>query len=410
MPDWHDEYARTAETVAAAAGRAAPAVTGFSACVDRVHTVGSAVLDALAAVDDRYHPMTGKLVREVLDRIARGRDGEIFVPARQIEPELLELLGDAAILQAGGTGVQASWVLAVLGASSVVALADRSRDQLAVLDPSIGLCSDGMVVPAGQLTGTASPAKPPHYILEFIAGTRWRGGVVPRSSRIIVRLAEDGIECDADFAAATPALAARAGAGLVSGFNGIPDTDLASRAWLRGVVSAWRDAGVPTIHLELAEFVSAAALPQVTAEYAGLVDSVGMSLSELAAFGPVGDRPAALAHEIAVRFGLRRVRIHADTWALSVHRGDAETEATAVRIGNLLAAARARHGAPTADLVPGDSASFATDVPSSGSFDDGWRVECLPTPYLERPATTIGLGDTFVAGLLLAAGLVRTGG
>jgi hypothetical protein len=27
----------------------------------------------------------------------------------------------------------------------------------------------------------------------------------------------------------------------------------------------------------------------------------------------------------------------------------------------------------------------------------------VPTPYLSRPAATIGLGDTFVAGLLLAS-------
>jgi ADP-dependent phosphofructokinase/glucokinase len=410
MTDRREEYARAAEAAVAAARGAAPALTGFSACVDRIHPIGTAGLDALAAAGGRHDPMTGKLAAEVLDRIALGRGGEIYVPAPRIEPELRELLGDPACLQVGGTGVQASWALAVLGAPSVAAVADRSADQLAVLHPDVGLCAGGAVVPAGRMTGTAPPAKPPHYILEFTAGTRWSGGVVPRSSRIIVRLAEDGIERDAEFAALTPALAARAGAGLVSGFNGIPTGDTASRKWLHDVVSAWRDADVPTIHLELAEFVSADALPRVMAEYAGLVDSAGMSLSELSAFGVAGRRPAELACRIAVRFGLRRIRVHADDWAFSVHRGDPEAEAGAVRLGNLLAAARARHGEPTADLCPGGAASFATDIPPSGPLGDGWRVECLPAPYLRRPATTVGLGDTFVAGLLLAAGTARTGG
>ena len=75
---------------------------------------------------------------------------------------------------------------------------------------------------------------------------------------------------------------------------------------------------------------------------------------------------------------------------------------TAVRIGNLLAASRARCGKPTADLAAADGARFATDLPATGPLGDGWRCACAPTPYLARPASTIGLGDTFVAGLLLA--------
>ncbi|GAB3958531.1 hypothetical protein GCM10029978_003640 [Actinoallomurus acanthiterrae] len=409
-PDRRQEYAEAAAAVPAAARDAAPALTGFNACVDHVHRIRSVTLDAFAAVGVHHHPMTRALVRQVLDRIAGGHGGEIYLQAREIEPELRTLLGTPDARQVGGTGVQASWVLAVLGAPSVTALADRGRDQLGVLHPSVGVCAGGEVVPAGRLSPSDSSAKPPHYILEFTAGTRWRGGVVPRSTRIIVRLAEDGIERDAEFAAAAPALAARAGAGLVSGLNGMPDDDTEGRAWLHGVVTAWHEAGLPTIHLELAEYTSQDALPRVTAEYAGLVDSLGMSLSELAAFGPVGHRPVALAHQVAVRFGLRRVRVHADTWAFSVHRGDAEAEAGAIRLGNLLAAARARHGAPSSDLSPAEAARFTTDLPASEDLGDGWRVECLPTPYLTCPATTIGLGDTFVAGLLLADGAVRAVG
>jgi ADP-dependent phosphofructokinase/glucokinase len=35
-------------------------------------------------------------------------------------------------------------------------------------------------------------------------------------------------------------------------------------------------------------------------------------------------------------------------------------------------------------------------------------VDCVPTPFVSRPASTIGLGDTFSAGLLLAAALEGT--
>ncbi|MEH1123932.1 hypothetical protein [Micromonospora sp. CPCC 206061] len=85
-----------------------------------------------------------------------------------------------------------------------------------------------------------------------------------------------------------------------------------------------------------------------------------------------------------------------------MHRGYPETAAAAIRIGNLLAAARARRGSPAADLAVSPDATFTDDLPPSGPLSDGWHVECAPTPYLARPAATIGLGDAFVAGLLLA--------
>jgi ADP-dependent phosphofructokinase/glucokinase len=257
------------------------------------------------------------------------------------------------------------------------------------------------VAPAGRPYGGDRPApRLPHYILEFTAGTPWGAGTVARSTRIIVRFAEDGIERDGEFAAAAPELAGAAGAGLVSGLNGVPDRDRASRDWLRSVVTGWRDAGLASIHLELAEYVRPAALVELTTEYAGLVSSVGMSLSELRSFS-AGD-PAEAAVRIAERYRLARVLVHADEWSLAVHRGDPEPAAAAVRLGNLLAAARAAHGSPTGSLAPPPEARFATDYPASGPLGGGWRVSCAPSPYLPRPATTIGLGDSFVAGALLA--------
>jgi ADP-dependent phosphofructokinase/glucokinase len=36
---------------------------------------------------------------------------------------------------------------------------------------------------------------------------------------------------------------------------------------------------------------------------------------------------------------------------------------------------------------------------------EGWQATSVPAPYLPRPAGTIGLGDTFTAGILLAESL-----
>ena len=73
--------------------------------------------------------------------------------------------------------------------------------------------------------------------------------------------------------------------------------------------------------------------------------------------------------------------------------------------GNAFAAARARAGQPAAVLDPAAEASYTEDRPADGALGDGWRATCVPAPHLRRPTGTVGLGDTFVAGLLLAESL-----
>ncbi len=403
MIDWRAEYAALAERIVPRAPAARPLLAGFNACVDHVYRIDGDVLDRLAEAAARGgRALPGGLAAEILDRIGGGRDGEVFVPAPELQPWLAELLGEPRTRQVGGTGAQAAWTLAVLGAPAVLALTDRSATQLSVLDPAIGLCAGHEVQPVGATTPAGLAAKPPHFILEFTAGTRWHGGTVPRSSRIILRLAAEGIDRDADFAALTPKLAAGAGAGLASGLNTLPEDDTESRRWMHEVVDRWRDAGLPLIHLELAEYPRPAVAADTAAEYTGTANSLGLSLTELTALRTGRSHPAAAARDLACRYGFDRVAVHADTWSLVVHRGDPEAASVAVRTGNLLAAARARQGVPTAYLAVADDARFTTDHPAGGPLGDGWRCECAPTPYLAGPAATIGLGDTFVAGLLLA--------
>jgi hypothetical protein len=73
--------------------------------------------------------------------------------------------------------------------------------------------------------------------------------------------------------------------------------------------------------------------------------------------------------------------------------------------GSSLAAARARAGQPTAELTPAADACYTDDRPPDGALGDGWRATCVPAPHLRTPASTVGLGDTFVAGVLLAESL-----
>ena len=396
--NWPDAYRETARRLSSQAGSARPVLTGASACVDAIFAMDAGRFARLLARPD--HPQGATLADRVLARITAGRGGELVTRWPAGPAWIRALLGEPDRRQVGGTGPQASWALATVGARSVLALADRSAAQLAVIDPRAGICAAGTVVSAGAVAPHGQPAKLPHCILEFTAGTAADGVTIPRSSRIILRFGDEPIECDEEFLAMAPSLAAAAGAGLVSGLNGLPDEDSAERAWVLELIRAWSRSGLRVIHHELAEFPSAERLREAAA--LGTATSAGLSLSEL--FTLVGGRgdPRLLARDAAVRYGLRRVIVHADDWSLSVHRDDPGHQRDALLAGNAFAAARARAGQPTADLEPAAEASYTDDLPSGGPLGDGWHATCVPAPHLRRPAGTVGLGDTFVAGVLLA--------
>lgn len=406
---WRDTYVEIAARLADAAPAARTALTGTSACVDAIYRIDAARMARLvAAVSDDVScgsDVVGReLLAHVLDRVAAGRGGEVLRRWPGGPAWVTDLLGEPDRRQVGGTGPQASWALAVIGAPSVLALADRSAGQLAVIDPRIGLCSARRVRPAGSVPPSGDPLKLPHSVLEFSAGTPIGDRATPRSTRIILRFGDDPIERDEQFAAITPNLPDTR-AGLLSGLNGLPDDDTDSRDWLADLARTWAATGMPVIHLELAEFPTTERLRD--ALQTSTATSVGLSLSELYALAGRRGDPRLLARDAAERSGARRVIVHADDWALAVHRDDdPEHQSNVLLAGSALASARARVGSPADDPAPAENASYTDDLPAAGSLGGGWSSTRVPSPYLRHPTATIGLGDTFVAGLLLAESLL----
>jgi ADP-dependent phosphofructokinase/glucokinase len=175
-----------------------------------------------------------------------------------------------------------------------------------------------------------------------------------------------------------------------------------------GVAAAWRKAGLPVVHVELGDFPSPALRDLTIARLLPAVTSVGMSLSELADVTGEGGPPEPAAVRLAEAYGLERVCVHADEWAFAVTRGDAERELEALETGCLLASARAAHGYfAIPDRLPDGARLYDPPIPTSQRRGD-WSVACCPAPYLEKPAATIGLGDTFLAGTLLVLGGTTT--
>jgi ADP-dependent phosphofructokinase/glucokinase len=310
----------------------------------------------------------------------------------------------------GGVGPQAGWVLSTLGAPALVCLEDRSAHMLAQLPARLLVAADGKAVPAGELKASREP-RPDIFIFEYTAGLPV-GAVVPRrSSRIIVRFNDPGLEHDQEFEQLACHLAGEAGAGLVAGFNCVPPEELeAEIERVFGLARRWRGAGLATIHLEMSGFADAHARDRVLEAARGAVTSVGMSQSEFLELGPTPadgggtDALATAMTTLAARLDLDRLCVHADQWAVTATRGDPHREYQALMVGCLVASARAAAGRPAVPRGMPEGAVLEPPPFAPVARLGTWKIVACPTPYLQQPATTLGLGDTFTAGCLLVLG------
>jgi ADP-dependent phosphofructokinase/glucokinase len=304
----------------------------------------------------------------------------------------------------GGTGPQAAWSLASIGAPALVALEDRSAHMLQQFHSDILIAENGKPLRTRDITPRGN-RRPEIFIIEYTAGQAI-GGVTPkRSSRIIVRFHDPGLEHDRQFEELSVALADRAGAGLISGFNSIPferiDSEVAAVRWM---TDRWRAAGLCTVHLELAGYDTPAHRDRVIARLQGTTTSLGMSLSEFAALVTGGSDLAQDMCDLGDRLGLDRVCVHADHWAASATRGDPETERRALMMGCLLAGTRAANGTPVYPREIDQRATFSPPPLPLRSKHGQWSIVSCAAPHLEHPVATVGLGDSFTGGCLLILG------
>jgi ADP-dependent phosphofructokinase/glucokinase len=284
-------------------------------------------------------------------------------------------------------------------------LEDRSAHKLAQVHPDILIAEAGHARRAAEIE-PRGPRQPEIFIIEYTAGQAI-GDVTPkRSSRIIVRFHDPGLEHDAEFDELSVKLAHRAGAGLISGFNSIPYDKIDSEIEpVRHMIEQWRAAGVATIHLELAGYDTPRHRDRVIDRLKGAITSLGMSHSEFVSLVPETSDLAKDMSALAMKLGLDRVCVHADHWAAAVTRDDPDEERRALLMGCLLAGTRAAHGVPAYPEAIAAQATF-TDPPFPLSARHGafTFVSCA-SPHLAHPKATVGLGDSFTGGCLLMLGL-----
>jgi ADP-dependent phosphofructokinase/glucokinase len=365
---WRDAYEAVAAAASGYAAAARPMLTGFAACVDKRVDL-HAIAPALSQEEGGQ-----TFFAELMTRAKAGRGGEVLIDW-PTGPQFLDRFAKPDGIAIGGTSAQAAWTFACLGAPVVMPLSDRSARQLAPL----------------------------HRDVEYTAGRPLPGFTPDRSTRIIVRFADEDLEDDALFERYGRALGVGAGVALLSSPNCVSADRLPKALELMASFAlAWKEAGM-TVHLELGEYPVPGALEATLRRMAGSVTSIGLNFNELRS---IGVDPAALEAQMtsfAERHRLTRLVVHADLWALALTREDPERELDALAMGCLLASARAEAGRPVAKPHAPAAAMFAQPPrpPISEHDGSGWRVVCCAAPFLRNPASTVGLGDTFTAGALL---------
>ncbi|MBX5193700.1 6-phosphofructokinase [Rhizobium sp. NZLR3b] len=371
---------------------------GVSACVDALISMH----DMQNLLDADENSRAGELTTLLLERVSRGVGGEVRLDWPEGPSWLRQHLKIHYAL--GGTGPQAAWVLSKLGARALITLEDRHEQMLKVIPSGVLLAKDELAVEASDIEPTGGHV-PEIFIFEFTAGQPIGDLVPKRSSRVIVRFCDRGIQHDLEFSHLSKRLASSAAAGLLSGLNDEPlDRMEATSLEVFDLGRAWMAAGLKTIHFELACYDQKAPMTALLSNARGAITSLGMSHSELLTMDPSAVNPMEAMIALAGRLDIDRICVHADTWAAAATVGDPVVELRALMAGCAVAAARAATGAPVDTVVINPQAKFQ-DVPFSTYSRRGkWTFVACSAPYLDKPAVTLGLGDSFTAGCLLVLG------
>ncbi|MBA2520903.1 MAG: hypothetical protein H0V24_14670 [Chloroflexia bacterium] len=443
---WQRRYlaALNAAEARAAAAAAAPSpwrlAFGFTNSIDRIvsldgHTLGSLARREGAGPDTslRDRPRTpAELLSRLLDFVRSGEGGEIWIA----DPRLGDWISAhfRGRSQVGGTGVRGANTLASLGFSTMLHVTTLPAEQAALIDNS-----GRVAIPRASGLETPRSAMRPedplmeHFIFEFQAGMTvslaTETVVAPRANRVIVALDPVNFRhpIDPHYIDAVGDPAHRVQWALVSGYSQVADVTMCN-ARIDETVTAirrWRQrAAAPRVHLELAAMPGAKVLATVLERLAPEVDSIGLNADELSSILSLRDTrtPAGAEATVSVLAELRsrlrvpRLSLHTQLYCLSLTPDDPITEQDALLYGSLVSGTFARRGdfPSPADLrqtlAPDESCAtgleFERTLASHQKWIDGvsrqadlWLV-FIPTLAVSHPATTIGLGDSFTAGVL----------
>ena len=410
---------------------------GFTANLDRVAALDQPLLERLFAghrSDGRRSRVAradsvDDLLVAIAQCVAAGEGCDLPVRDAAVRDWLLRQIGGR--VQIGGTGAQAAATLARLGFPALLHLTGRAPEQIAAFPvrERIRIASPAGLLPI-DAAGDAGDLVMWHAVLEFAAGVRAplpEAPAAPAPNRVIVTYdpvnAAFGI--DPGFAAALADPRIAIDALLVSGFSQLDD--FAARERVLGLaaeaIRGWRATRPDLlVHLELGAMPEPASVMRILDVLHPVVTSIGINSDEvrelLAGFGIIAETPGpglvAQLRWLQARYPTPRFSLHARDFCLTLTENDPEAERSALLFGTLVAATRSSIGGfPEIADVRKTLANSEVNregmavLDSLGVAAEGYAangVVVTPGLRIASPVATVGLGDSFTAGVLAMLG------
>ncbi len=353
-----------------------------------------------------------------------GLGGEADISDYQVVEYLLTHFEHSFSL--GGTAAQGAAALASTGMPLLVHISDRSEEVCTMMTyPGLNTVRDGKVIP---ITGIQQGAPVYHIVFSFTKGDKFRIGgqeyEVPVANRVILDYdtIHKDINVDKGFIDYLEEHASDVISYNLSGYNAIIDKELAL-ARLRQLTGHYKRMKEKNpdcmIYFESAHYLSPKVKYIVYQEISPFINIMGMNEEELVAH--TREHGVSIDKDdlkdvirgmdvIIEKYRVNGIIMHTKDYSMyygeDLKRVNLEK---ALTLGNLLSGTRARVG------HYGTLAECAESIQKMPLSETGIRfakelanlhlkkmAALVPSRYIEKPVCTIGLGDTFVAGVQFA--------
>lgn len=354
--------------------------------------------------------------------VIRGQGGEVDITDNAVCTFLENHFRNRYAL--GGTAAQGATALNTLGFPVLVHISDRSQEVCQLMDrPGISTVTESGLVPIIQAASAELPVR--HIILQFPKGAKIRiqneTVEIPQSNRVIMDYdsIHKNLIIDENFRQYCEEHAGKLPCYAISGFNAIVNTDI-MQSVIRNTINHLRAVKARNpgciIYLEAAHYLNPAVEEIVFSQMAPHIDILGLNEEELTLHARQHqteihpEDPASVLAGLRCfrqRYSIRGLLLHTKDYSLYFGEELANADITkGLTIGNLIAGTRARIGryGTWQDCLETLSQPLS---PTGLAFHDTLTamepdIQIVPSRYIENPGCMIGLGDTFMAGVLTA--------
>ena len=367
---------------------------------------------------------SGDFVRVMLHYLVSGDGGECDINDYGICEYLTQNFENAPGL--GGTGAQGAAAMGAMEIPLIVHITDRSRPVCERMDyPVLDVIMDGIAVPVMEAVQDCVPIY--HMIMEYSKGDTYylagEQGEVPLSNRLIMNYDQihKDLPVNDDFRAYLEAHAESIVSYNISGLNAMLDPGLV-RMRLQELDEHYRTMKEKNpdciFYFESAHYLNPEVKVIVYEYFSRYVDIMGMNEDELVVHGrecgieiDKNDLKDTISGVDLIRrkYGANGIILHTKDYSMyygnelkgiNIEKG--------LTLGNLMAGTRARTGhygsreecrASLAYPLSGSGLRFSAEIEE---MDFDCFVCLVPSRYIDHPKSTIGLGDTFSAGVQIS--------